>query len=190
MPDRAREKPAPRQGRRSAPLPWKLIVFGESPWRGEIYQSRAGHRRLLFSSPEEFAASVLALTQWPVPVPHAAAPVPVESGTGHLASGTEPPIREGGSKFVLAADAPWRGQAYRTRSGHVRLKFLGVEEFISAVIGMTGWSLHGAPSGQLWASPAAPGKRDMAPPAVAKPGVALMMPKPSRASIVEMREPE
>ena len=42
-------------------------------------------------------------------------------------------------KLVLAADEPWRGSVYRTRAGRRRESFDSPEEFMRAVMRLTGW---------------------------------------------------
>ncbi|CAN5696215.1 hypothetical protein BH09ACT8_BH09ACT8_32830 [soil metagenome] len=51
-------------------------------------------------------------------------------------------------KLVIAADAPWTGEIYRTHPGRQRLRFSTVETFCGALLAVTGWPLQ-APSGDL-----------------------------------------
>lgn len=44
-----------------------MVVAAETPWTGEIYETRAGRRREQFDGPEEFVQAVLRLTGWRPP---------------------------------------------------------------------------------------------------------------------------
>lgn len=44
-------------------------------------------------------------------------------------------------KLIVAAEAPWEGEMYRTRPGHQRLGFDSVETFCSSLLALTGWTL-------------------------------------------------
>lgn len=61
-------QPSPRGGR-----PVKVIVLAESPWRGVVYTTRDGNRRV-FNDPVELLRMIAELTRWPgaetaLPVP-------------------------------------------------------------------------------------------------------------------------
>lgn len=55
---------------------------------------------------------------------------------GSTASQPKPPSRW---KLVLAADQPWVGRIYPTRSGKQRETFDCPEQFVQAVMRLTGW---------------------------------------------------
>lgn len=44
-------------------------------------------------------------------------------------------------KIVMAADSPWEGVVYETRAGRRRESFHTPEEFVRAVMLLTGWHL-------------------------------------------------
>lgn len=44
-------------------------------------------------------------------------------------------------KFVIAAEAPWTGELYRTRAGKPRFRFRSVETFCCAFLTATKWEL-------------------------------------------------
>lgn len=50
-------------GRRVKPR-WKLVVAAETPWRGAVYETRAGQHREEFDGPQEFLQAIARLTGW------------------------------------------------------------------------------------------------------------------------------
>lgn len=51
------------QERRAKVRP-KVIIAAERPWRGSVYETRAGKRREQFDGPEEFLRASTRLTVW------------------------------------------------------------------------------------------------------------------------------
>lgn len=43
---------------------WKVVVAAETPWRGTVYETRAGQHREEFDGPEEFLRAITRLTGW------------------------------------------------------------------------------------------------------------------------------
>ncbi|WP_156448274.1 hypothetical protein [Mycobacterium sp. NAZ190054] len=120
-------------------MTWKLIVAAEAPWTGELYTTRPGRDRVAFTSVESFCAALLAVTDWPLraqsdaadaaPVHRARRPRPRRDTQSHT------------RKFIVAANRPWIGEVYRTRPGMGHLHFGTFEQFLRAVLDITGWSL-------------------------------------------------
>lgn len=133
----SREMPA-----RPAPVTWKLIVAVDAPWTGQMYSTRPGRDRIAFDSVESFCAAMLSLTDWPLQARSDGA------GAPHRAPGTRrrTVARRGEQaqtrKFIVAADRPWTGELYRTRPGLGHLHFGTFEQFLRAVMDITGWSLE------------------------------------------------
>ena len=125
---------------------WKLIVAADAPWRGEIYHTRPGHQRLPFSSVETFCSALLAVTGWPLKMSTPeAVDTPAASNQvtrNRFGSKLRHEIQTGKGKFIVAADAAWTGEIYRTRPGLGRVHFMTFEEFLRAVLGVTGWQLE------------------------------------------------
>lgn len=125
---------------------WKLIVAAEAPWTGEVYSTRPGRDRSRFSTVETFCAALLTITGWPL---HAHTDGANTSSLGHRPSAARPSRSRVGRaesaltrKFIVAADQPWIGEMYRTRPGLGHLQFGTFEEFLLAVLHITGWSLE------------------------------------------------
>lgn len=49
------------------PIRWKVVVAADEPWRGEVYETRAGRRREAFDGPAEFLDALMRLTGWDRP---------------------------------------------------------------------------------------------------------------------------
>ncbi|MDV3125350.1 hypothetical protein M1247_10540 [Mycobacterium sp. 21AC1] len=137
-------------------MAWKLIVAAEAPWTGELYLTRPGHQRLPFNTVETFCSAVLAVTAWPL---HAAS----AAGAGQPPQNARPRVgrcREKPStkrKFIVAADEPWAGHLYRTRPGLGHLPFATFEQFLRAVLDITGWALDHNAAGSREYALAGPG---------------------------------
>jgi hypothetical protein len=127
----------------------KLVVAADAPWQGEIYHTRPGRNRLRFSTLEEFCRATLAVTQWSVDATGSDGvddPFAIGRDTQNAR-----PVRSvsqrgcesvsGKFKFIVAATAPWTGEMYRTRRGLGHYVFDTFEEFVSAVLQITGWPL-------------------------------------------------
>lgn len=131
----------------------KVIVATEAPWTGEIYHTRPGNHRHRFDSIESFCAGFLAVTGWPL---HSLSPeAATHPSSRHILS--TKCLREnltGSSKFIVASDAPWTGQVYRTRPGLGRLHFSTFESFLRSVVILTGWSFDTAGTAQPLSRPA------------------------------------
>lgn len=110
----------------------KLVVAAASPWCGEMYATRRGHARMRFTSVESFCTAFLATTGWTLQ------PWTAQSARTRTKSR---PDSESPIKFVFAAGAPWSGEVYRTRPGFRHFHFTTFEEFLYAVLAITGWSL-------------------------------------------------
>lgn len=126
---------------------WKLVIAAETPWTGELYLTRPGRQRLEFSTVETFCSAVLAITGWPLHAPSAA-------GTDQPPQQTRPQSRRcrekpsAKRKFIVAAEEPWTGHLYRTRPGLGHLHFATFEQFLRAVLDITGWTLDNRPAGR------------------------------------------
>ncbi|WP_133119109.1 hypothetical protein [Mycolicibacterium agri] len=116
-------------------MTWKVIVATDGAWTGELYSSRPGRGRIGFTSVESFCAAMMVVTDWPLgPVGDATAP-PVQSAR------PRPNARAHTRKFIVAASGSWIGELYRTRPGLGHLHFGTFEQFLRAVMDITGWSL-------------------------------------------------
>lgn len=132
----------------------KLIVAAESSWDGELYLTRPGNDRLPFSSVETFCGAFLTLTGWslqPTPPNRAPAVRTVPHRRPDNAADTK-------LKFIIAFTSAWTGEVYLTRRGFTHHPFTTFEEFLCAVLQITGWSLDRAatatPRGEVSALPA------------------------------------
>lgn len=122
-------------------ITWKLIVAAEAPWVGEIYHTRPGNQRHRFNSVEEFCGALLEVTGWPLDM---SAPPSTRHSYPHghrLRSGLVGESASAKRKFIVAAHAAWMGEIYRTRPGLRRFPFATFEEFLLAVLSITGWPL-------------------------------------------------
>jgi hypothetical protein len=125
---------------RTSSVAWKLIVAADAPWTGELYPTRPGRDRVDFTSVESFCAALLAVTEWPLP----AQSDPTDASS--LAARRRMPRRRpdeqsSARKFIVTASRPWTGEMYRTRPGLGHLHFGTFEQFLRAVMDITGWSL-------------------------------------------------
>jgi len=119
------------------PVAWKVIVATDGPWTGELYSTRAGRGRVGFTSVESFCAAMMLVTDWPLRP---------DSGdtTAPPVHGARPrrPAQPHTRKFIVAASRPWIGELYRTRPGLGHLHFGTFEQFLRAVMDITGWPLE------------------------------------------------
>ncbi|MGE2836052.1 hypothetical protein [Mycobacterium sp. SMC-4] len=119
----------------------KLIVAADAPWSGELYCTRPGRERIGFSSVESFCAAVLAVTGWPL----RAQADPAEAEHADRAAPRRPRVRRdqrsAARKFIVTASRSWTGEIYRTTPGMGHLHFGTFEQFLRAVMDITGWSL-------------------------------------------------
>jgi hypothetical protein len=126
----------------SSPVLWKLIVAAEAPWAGEIYHTRPGNHRVRFDSVESFCGAVLEVTGWSLDLPAAASDRrqarPARKSRSHLFRETHTAAR----KFIIAADAPWSGEMYRTQPGLGHIHFTSFETMLRTVLDVTGWPLE------------------------------------------------
>lgn len=124
----------------------KFVIATEFPWAGELYRTSSGKPRLRFTTVETFCSAFLAATGWDLPP---SSPAPPESSSA-ARSRTSRSRVDGDSqskqKFVVATNAPWTGEIYRTRPGLKRFRFTTFEEFVLGMLAITGWPLH--PAGQ------------------------------------------
>ena len=65
-------------------------------------------------------------------------------GCGPMGSGIAEAVRDAKPgpvrwKVVIAAESPWAGVVYETRAGQRRESFEGQEEFVRAIMRLTGW---------------------------------------------------
>jgi hypothetical protein len=129
---------------------WKLVVAAEAPWTGVIYHTRPG-QRFRFSTVETFCGALLALTGWTIQAP--SPDVTDHSTTSNRTPGYRRNGRRSRSKligenlsanrkFIVAADAPWTGEIYRTRPGLGHFHFGTFEGFLRAVLDITDWTLE------------------------------------------------
>lgn len=130
--------PQPRKGENSRPrrtkAARKVIVAATGTWEGELYLSQAAAGRYPFSGREEFCAAIAAATGWysarstgpGAPLPRNPHPQQAAAVVG---------------KFIIAADAPWRGTVYRTTRGG-RRGFLCFEELLARGAAAMGWPTH------------------------------------------------
>jgi hypothetical protein len=65
-------------------------------------------------------------------------PVRIDGEIGVPAEGRKAKVRW---KLVVAAGTPWTGSVYETRAGHRREEFDGPEEFVQALMRLTGWRI-------------------------------------------------
>lgn len=131
----------------------KLIVATEAPWTGEVYHTRPGNHRHGFDSIESFCAEFLAVTGWPL---HS---LSSEAETHPTSRHNLSPklLRDntsGRNKFIVATEAPWTGQVYRTRPGLGRLHFTTFEGFLRSVVTLTGWTVEPTRAPQRLSRPA------------------------------------
>jgi hypothetical protein len=132
---------------KSLPVAWKLIVATDGPWLGEIYDTRPGHRRRGFGSVETFCSALLAVTGWSLQLPGAVDDAAPEgrvagrspAGGRRLRSGLPHESYLSKGKFIVAADVPWTGEIYRTRPGLRHFRFASFDDFLRAVLEVTGW---------------------------------------------------
>ncbi|MDN4517146.1 hypothetical protein QYF68_04815 [Mycolicibacterium austroafricanum] len=119
----------------------KLIVAADAPWSGELYSTRPGRDRVGFTSVESFCAAVLAVTGWPL----GAQADPADAAPLGRAASRRPKLRRdqksAARKFIVTASRPWTGEMYRTTPGMGHLHFGTFEQFLRAVMDLTGWSL-------------------------------------------------
>lgn len=126
------------------PVTRKLIVAADGPWTGELYSTRPGRGRVGFASAESFCAALLVVTDWPLlPQSNGAEVSPLSRATARR-RGPRPRCAEQSHtrKFIVAASRPWSGEMYRTRPGLGHLHFGTFEQFLRAVMDITGWSLE------------------------------------------------
>jgi hypothetical protein len=123
------------------PVTWKLIVAVDAPWAGELYSTRPGRDRVGFTSVESFCAAMLTVTDWPLRAQaDAADAAPVCRAAPSRSRARRDDTRHT-RKFIVAATEPWTGEMYRTRPGLGHLHFGTFEQFLRAVMDITGWSL-------------------------------------------------
>ncbi|MDL9948495.1 hypothetical protein QSJ19_23505 [Gordonia sp. ABSL11-1] len=124
-------------------------MAADGPWSGELYHTRPGHGRHGFDDLQSFCEAFLGATGWQIEVSPPSGP-DRNSGTDKQAAAcqrsfqrtrcsTDIPTR---SKFIIAADEQWRGEIYRTRPGLPHLGFESFEQFVLAVVRVSGWQLH------------------------------------------------
>jgi hypothetical protein len=127
----------------------KFVVAGESAWTGELYGTRGCQPRLRFRSLETFCNAFLAATGWALqPAIATDSPLVPFSNISRIRSGAG---WSGNQKFIVSAAAPWSGEIYRTRPGLAHLRFTTFDEFVLAVLTITGWSL--TPGGEVDPAP-------------------------------------
>lgn len=128
---------------------WKLIIAAETPWHGEVYDTRPDHVRASFCSAEAFCRTIMEATGWDLELTARRTP-PLNPNARVRAQGRGPRLAVAGAppgsrpttgKIVLAADEPWSGELYLTRPGLARIRFTSFEELLVGVMQITGWPL-------------------------------------------------
>lgn len=126
----------------------KLIVATSAAWHGEMYLRRDGASRHQFATFEQFCGALRAVTGWDEGLPRwlvqkvVTPPTAISaadasqrrltrSATDHTSTGI---------KFVIAANRPWRGIAYRT-NGSAKLSFDSFDQLVATTAKLTGWRI-------------------------------------------------
>lgn len=128
----------------------KLIIATSSAWQGEMYLRRDGASRYQFTTFDQFCGALRMVTGWDEGVPHwlvQERPIPwtatidgsrrrlTRSAANHSSTHTST-----GIKFIIAADRPWQGIAYRTNGGG-KLSFGSFDQLLAATIRLTNWRI-------------------------------------------------